>query len=214
MVHSLTRFLGLLLCLGVVTASASTASRKWERLENCRLVASIGNDGDSFHVQHQGRTYVFRLCYVDTPEGSHFHWLETRLREQEDYWKISRNELFKTAEIAADFSRNQLSRGFTVRTNWHDAKGSGAEKRFFALIETPKGDLAELLVANGLARVYGYMPPHPDGKNGPAIMSRLRGLEDLAFHKKLGAWKTSKRRSPPARAPRSNSLPDAVLETR
>ena len=184
--------------------SIRAAGGKWEKLEGCRFIEGRGNDGDSFHVSHNGRAYIFRLCYVDTPEDEFFHWLKKRLTEQQEYWKISREELFRISREATKFTARELSGKFTVWTDWHDAKGNSSEPRYFAVVQSPSGDLAELLGARGLARVHGYMPAHPHGKSGPAVMRRLREVEKTAFRKKLGAWKNSKRQAPPVRAPQIN----------
>lgn len=188
-----------LLCAASAWAGPERPSGKWEKLDGSRLIPALGNDGDSFHVSYRGREYLFRLCYVDTPEGEHLHWLADRLQDQQKYWGITRKELFRQAEAARQFSLEKLSFPFTVWTDWQDAKGNSSIPRYFAVVETRSGDLAELLVAAGLARVYGYMPQHPHGFRGPTVMSRLRGLEAIAFRKRLGAWKNTTRNAPPRR---------------
>lgn len=55
----------LILCL---LAGPDPAAEPWKTLQNCRLVAHDSNDGDSFHVQHAGKEFIFRLDYVDAPE--------------------------------------------------------------------------------------------------------------------------------------------------
>lgn len=172
-------------------------SGKWEKLEGCRLIAAPGNDGDSFHVSHRGKNYLFRLCYVDTPEGEYFSEMKNRLRDQQEYFQISREELFRLAEEAKRFSAAKLAGGFTVWTDWQDAQGASSIPRFFGVIETRTGDLAELLVSFGLARVYGYMPRHPKGQSGSVYMDKLRTLEKAAFGKRTGAWRYSTRKAPP-----------------
>jgi hypothetical protein len=42
---------------------------EWETLRNCRLIENESNDGDSFHVKADGEERIFRLYFVDTPEG-------------------------------------------------------------------------------------------------------------------------------------------------
>src|SRR5262245_28667425 len=46
----------------------NSASNQWEVLEGCRLVEAGARDGDSFHVRHRDREYVFRLYFADAPE--------------------------------------------------------------------------------------------------------------------------------------------------
>jgi len=43
-------------------------AKKWETLVDCKLKNNSFNDGDSFHVSHKGKEYIFRLYFVDTPE--------------------------------------------------------------------------------------------------------------------------------------------------
>ena len=51
-----------------VNVDARNESKDWIVLNNCRLIVNPANDGDSFHVEHQGREHIFRLYFVDTPE--------------------------------------------------------------------------------------------------------------------------------------------------
>ena len=69
-----------------------------------------------------------------------------------------------------------------------DAMGRSRMQRFYAFIETAEGDLAELLVANGLARVYGSAAT-PAGLSSPEReWQKLKRLEREAEVQKVGGW--------------------------
>jgi hypothetical protein len=71
-----------------------------------------------------------------------------------------------------------------------DALGRSKQQRFYAFIETSEGDLGELLVANGLARVHGAIAS--SGTSAPARHKRkLEQLERVAKQQKVGAWGAS-----------------------
>ena len=87
------------------------------------------------------------------------------------------------------FTQKLLSgQKFTVWTRWEDAMGSSQQKRYFGIVQVGKDDLAELLVQNGLARVYGASAVMPDGRSVDDQFARLRQMEHRAKAKRLGAW--------------------------
>ncbi len=164
---------------------ASAVSGRWEKLED----AVLGDgymDGDSFHVRHGGKDIVIRLYYVDTPETDKTH--EDRNADQADYFNISPTQVIPLGNKGKVFTRRTLSgEKFTVWTRWEDAMGSG-QKRYFGVVQVGKDDLAELLVANGLARVYGASTVLPDGTTMDQKFAKLRQLERRAKAKRLGGW--------------------------
>ncbi len=57
------------------------------------------------------------------------------------------------------------------------------------MVTTSTGDdLGELLVRNGLARIYGMRTPLPDGRRSREYLARLHELENEAKAAKLGGW--------------------------
>jgi endonuclease YncB( thermonuclease family) len=50
-------------------------------------------------------------------------------------------------------------------------------------------DLAELLVRNGLARIYGTRTLLPDGRDSRTYLATLAGLEQQAKSDGLGGWR-------------------------
>ncbi len=164
------------------------SAEKWEVLSKCKLITNSYNDGDSFHISYKGNEYIFRLYFVDTPETNLKY--KNRVKEQAEYWKISTKATMKIGKKAKKFSADKLKGKITVFTKWDDAKGSSKIPRYFAFVKTTSGDdLAELLVSNGLARIYGMRVNHPKGNKANVISKRLKKLERSAKSKKLGGWK-------------------------
>ncbi len=156
----------------------------WELLENCRLTRNASNDGDSFHVRHGNKEYIFRTYYVDAAETD--LRFPDRVNEQAKYFGTSVRDTLKLGELATDYTKRALDgQMFNVVTRWQDARGSSRQPRYFAFIITDKGDLDELLVEQGLVRIYG-MPV--DGQNGLRKLRRLKQLEKDAKQQQAGAW--------------------------
>lgn len=167
----------------------------WETLEGCRLLKKETFDGDSFHVRHQGKEYIFRLLYVDTPERKELGLTE-RTTDQAKYWKIYKKDLYLLAEEASLFTAKTLSSPFTLQTRWEDARGNSSLPRYYAVVMTAEQkDLASLLVANGLGRIHGRPVSSPDGRSGEEVVKSLEKLEGEAKAQNKGAWAFPKRGS-------------------
>lgn len=185
------------------------AGQHWVTYQNCRLLPNPANDGDSFHVRAGGREYIFRLYFVDTPETDAS--LPARVDEQAKYFHVSVPQTLQIGAEAERFTREKLSRPFTVETCKEDARGRSHLPRYFAFVEVGGEDLAETLVRNGLARVYGAPGQPPDRPAPAAEKSKLEQLERNAKGQKLGGWGVAaghlSRRAPaaPSSAPRAGS---------
>jgi len=156
----------------------------WTVLENCRLMKNSGNDGDSFHVKHDGKEYIFRLYFVDAAETNDD--FPDRIKDQADYFQLSPDATIKLGYEAAKFSTSLLaSSPFTVLTRWEDARGNSSLPRHYAMVVTPLGDMDELLSREGLVRQYGMQV---DGNLGHKKASTLRKLEKEAQDQRAGAW--------------------------
>jgi competence protein ComEA len=199
--HSLRRaalggLLGLAVCLPPVLfaqqkTDAKNSKAQWEILEGCRLVTNSIVDGDSFHVRHKDREYVFRLYFVDAPEGDVA--LTDRAQDQAAYFGISPKDIPRAAKLASQFTRNALSAGeFTVITRWRNAMGRSTLARFYAVVLVNGKNLAEELVANGLARIHGFRANWPDGPRSTTFINKLKNLELTAREQKRGVWDESK----------------------
>jgi endonuclease YncB( thermonuclease family) len=116
---------------------------------------------------------------VDTPEAETAY--RDRLDEQAAYFGISRAQAAEVARQAAAFTKAKLSRPFTVWTRWRAALGRSALGRVYCIIITSDGrDLNELLVENGLARIYGTRTALFDGRDSRAYLDRLSAQEAKA----------------------------------
>lgn len=89
------RVLGALLIL-------SQWSLAWDRLSGCKLLPNRSNDGDSFHVEHEGREYIFRLYFVDCPESS--MQVPERVAAQAKDFGVSEEEVLDTGDEATVFT--------------------------------------------------------------------------------------------------------------
>ncbi|HEX8311378.1 MAG TPA: hypothetical protein VF614_08685 [Chthoniobacteraceae bacterium] len=150
-------------------------------IEGCQWKADQWNDGDSFHVVtgDQQREIVARLYFIDTPEAETAYI--DRLDEQAAYSGISRAQATEVAREESASTKARLSRPFTVWTRWRSALGRSALGRSYCIIITAEGrDLNELLVENGLARIYGTRTALFDGRDSRVYLARLAALETKA----------------------------------
>lgn len=194
-------FLSLALC---GAASFASAEEPWQTYQNCTLLPNAANDGDSFHVRAGGKEYIFRLYFVDTPETDAS--LPERVAEQAKYFHVTVPQTLQVGIEAERFTRAKLGRPFTVMTCKQDARGRSHLPRYFAFIEMGREDLAESLVANGLARVYGATAKTPAGQEPEAENRKLKQLEITARSQKLGGWGVeSGRLNTRAAAPQSSA---------
>ena len=183
-------FLILSIVFGILPLSAKTG--EWEILEGARLDKSAYYDGDSFHIRHKGKDYVFRLFYVDTPETDTRY--PERIKGQAKYFSISADQTVELGKEAAEFAKDFLRGSFTVYTDWSDGWGHGT--RYRAIIMKDGEDLGAALVSNGLARASGFVPdtPWPGYKKSVwDYRNYLNRLKDEAERNEVGGWAMSGR---------------------
>lgn len=183
--------LGLLLLLSCASASASSSSSKdWVKLENCRIIPNESNDGDSFHVRCNDTEYLFRLYLVDAPEieGA---LTASRLIEQAAYFGISVPEVIEVGRKAKQLVDQKLSEPFSAYTHMAGGLGRSRIPRFLAFIQTKDGDLGELLVFNGLARIHGTRGAPPGVASSADEIAKLQELEEKAKAARRGGWNVS-----------------------
>ena len=189
-----------IVCAGMVLAAAVLAADEpWHELRDCELIPHTGNDGDSFHVKHGDDHFLFRICFADAPETSRS--IPHRIKEQALWWSISEDDVLVYGEAAKTFSLAWLKNGFTVHTQYKDARGRSAMKRNFAMVAVDGEFLSQVLVSAGLARAYGYLPTLPDGTSRWTYRKKLQELERKAKGKRKGAWRTSELPSKPNAMP-------------
>ncbi len=160
-------------------------------IPGCRLVVTDWSDGDSFPVTApDGTQFTIRLYGADT-----FEWHiaddtdARRLRAQRRYFGIQDIQAAKNlGEKGARFTRKVLAEPFTVHTSWSDGRGSPQYKRYYAFVTTNTGgDLATLLVRNGLARAFGVYRQTPT-LTAAEHEAHLDDIELTAARRGVGAW--------------------------
>ncbi len=115
--------------------------------------------------------------------------MKDRIDEQAQYFGMNPNNVIKMGKVAEDFTRDRLNAPFTVWTEWMDAMGDSPAQRFFAFVRDSEGrDLAQELVGNGLARVYGAQADHPEGPNRMTQWGILDRRQQKAKSQKRGCW--------------------------
>ncbi len=187
----MSRVLFVVVAIWLAIVDVGARGGDWITLENCRLVPSEANDGDSFHVSVNGKEFIFRLYLVDAPETDAAN--PARLIEQAKYFGISVPQVIEMGEAAKEFTQEKLAEPFTVVTRMANAMGRSNTERFYAFVQTKEGDLGEQLVANGLARIYGRRVTTPGASSSAAERQKLEGLKDEAKRRKVGGWGTSGR---------------------
>ena len=176
------------------TRTAKKAQSRFETLHDARLVEHRDNDGDSFHIAHDGgEEHEFRLYFVDAPEKRLHQFNGQRIEEQGRYFgKLPTDQTIGIGLEAKAFTDHLLkNRHFTVQTRWQRVFDSG---RFFAFVFFDEGDgkpqeLSEKLVRAGLCRIYTQGANLPDGRHEKEFEARLRKLEREAKAAKQGAWR-------------------------
>ncbi len=183
------RSLCLLLLALFAPLAAQAASNPYQKIENCRWKADRWDDGDSFHVTlTDGNELILRLYFVDTCEEEKKY--ADRIRDQGAYFGIGEEETKALGRAATVFTRDALAKPFTVWMRWHKALGRSKQDRWYAMIITADGkDLAQELVRNGLARIYGTRTVLWDGRTSKQYNDRLAELEAEAKREKIGGWR-------------------------
>lgn len=159
------------------------------------LVESGANDGDSFVVDAGGRRLHLRLYYVDcleTTAGSNNEMVDRIVAQQRHFGLAEPQAVVHYGGEAARFTKQVLSRPFTVHTGYAKAMGRSSMGRYYAFIETHDGrDLGHLLVEQGLARIHGRTRPAPDGRRSKVVLQDLRDLRDMAMMNRAGIWQST-----------------------
>ena len=183
------RFAPLFIAVLAAATLHAASEPKWEKLEGCTLGDTKYADGDSFHVKNDGKDLIIRLYFVDTPEHSGDQRFPDRIADQAKYFGLSSTEVLKVGDAAQKFTARTLGAApFVVFTCGQDAMGASSQQRIYGIVETKQGNLADLLVKNGLARIYGKRITMPDGTDSRAYLEKLGKLEQEAKRKKVGGW--------------------------
>ena len=165
-----------------------------QMFSNAKLINNPANDGDSFLVEANGKSFRVRLYFVDCPETSISSKSDARrVREQTRYFGLSHAaRTIHFGNEAKTFVERILAKPFTVHTAFASALGRSAKGRVYGFITTADGDdLASLLVKNGLARTHGMGRKTPNGIPRNEMIERLRDIETSAMLKHIGIWSES-----------------------
>ena len=190
----------VVLMLGCITP---TLGADLQMFSNARLINNPANDGDSFLVEANGKSFRVRLYFVDCPETSiNFKSDAWWVREQTRYFGLSEAaRIIHFGNEAKAFVDRILVKPFTVHTAFASALGRSSKGRVYGFITIADGnDLASLLVKNGFARTHGMGRKTPAGVSRDEMIERLRDLEISAMLKHIGIW--------------SESDPDRIAELR
>jgi endonuclease YncB( thermonuclease family) len=179
---------------GTLHVPAGETAGGFERLVGCRLLPARSNDGDSFRVGHSGGEVTLRLYYVDAPESylDPQGFNRDRLAHQGRYFGgLAAAETIDVGLEAKSFARRLLTEHpFEVFTAWEPVYDSGRHYGFVRFTGGgPEGRyLSELLVENGLARIYTKGTDTPDGRSRREYQEHLGGLEKSAKAAGAGGW--------------------------
>lgn len=170
------------LVLAFLLTPSAQAAKPWQTLEACQLVESTINDGDSFRVHWNGGELTVRLYFADTPEAD-YRFMD-RTKAQAAYFGITEEQAVEVGKMASKFTKDALKDGFSIRTRWQGVFSGKTNARKYGIVSVGDQDLAEMLVANGLARIHGM------GIGGQTWeeVERLKGLEAKAKAEGKGAW--------------------------
>jgi DNA uptake protein ComE-like DNA-binding protein len=192
-----------LVAVAVVLSSSigrAAASKEWITMEHCELVPNAANDGDSFRFRFENTEYLARLYLVDAPE-TEGGVNAGRLIEQAGYFAISVPEVVEIGEQAKKFTAAKLATPFTFVTRKASGMGRSNIERFYGFVQTSEGDLGQLLVTNGLARVHGTRAGRPGTSSAAEEIKTLTELEQQAKQAKRGAWGVKSGNSNPGSTP-------------
>ena len=162
-------------------------ARGWTELEGVVFETDGYSDGDSFRAKRNSSKYMFRLYFVDAPETD--DRFESRVLEQAAYFGVTKEEVMKAGEKAGEWMKELLGKEtITVFTRYTDARGASDRKRYFAMVKVGDRWLSELLVEQGLARIYGMQVELPDGTSFKKYWRNLERLEKEAKERNRGLW--------------------------
>ena len=185
----------VLLLVGSTILSTKIFAKELRRLKNVKYIDNPSNDGDSFTIKAGRRSYRLRLYYVDCPETSAPTRNDAqRVKEQTRHFGLnSIDDTFKFGNKATTLVKTLLkNKRFTVHTEFADAMGRSKRGRIYGFVTLVGGeDLADRLIKEGLARVYGMARETPTGVSKKRAWAKLRTLEDVAQLKRAGVWSVS-----------------------
>ena len=169
--------------------SEKQTSKVFEVILNARLHDHPDNDGDSFHLAHDGQIHEFRLYFVDCPEKRKHAFNGERLGEQGRYFGgLSEAETVAVGQQAKAFTQQLLTtQPFSILTKWQRVYNSSRHYAF--IVFDDDRDLSAKLIDAGLARIHTSGTMLPDGRSVTTYQNQLRVSEKIARANKTGAWR-------------------------
>lgn len=203
--------------IAAALAPPPAADSRWELITSGVRTESPHNDGDSVAVRVNGRTVIFRLCFVDAIEANPRS--TGRLARQAAHFGIPEDKLDAARGLAlraGAFTKAQTSGPLRVWTRWEPVSPRSGNPSIRAFIEGRDGDLALLLVRSGLALIKSgpAVSPHPDGRSVAEILRELESAEEEARQARRGGWAFSEQVAPadPAGAAAPPARKDGVFD--
>lgn len=147
-------------------------------------------------IRHQGRSYQFRLYFVQTPEPELRDSTRAILRAQTEYFgDPPLSKLMEHGEIADQFVREILTeRPFRIITRFEPERGT---KSLYAFIQVDTEEnvrkyLSAILVREGLASITAKSSHTPFGQNALDFREHLVAERDQAINDRAGIWADSR----------------------
>lgn len=174
--------------------TSRTSKNGFEVLTGARLINDRNNDGDSFKISHDGRQFELRLYFVDAPEKRLHQYNGERIDHQGRYFgNLTRDQTMEVGLQAKDLVDELLTtRPFRVETRWKAVFDSGRHYAF-VFLEDSNEELSEILVREGLVRIYTEGSDLPDGRKRADFERHLKKLEATAKAQQKGGWNRSRR---------------------
>ena len=181
----------------LLCAVSASVFAEWTVLENCKLVRSESNDGDSFLIEssteYRGQTqHRVRLYFVDTAEtSSNSDFMKDRLEAQAAYWGGRDSDFALRMGLRAQQTVLKLLKGrFDVYTQGEYAPSIG-RPRLYAMVRVKDRWLSSILTEEGLVRIHGVGTDIPDRTSQKGYRLGLQRLERLAKSEQRNAWSRS-----------------------
>lgn len=166
---------------------AQPSCAEWEVLDGVQVIPHNYNDGDSFRASYNGREFLFRLYGADCAETDMS--FPDRVADQSRDFGVTSNLAVEWGRRAAHRTAEILKSPFRVLTQWQDALGRSKIPRYYAyVLPSGGGDLAAILLNEGLARAKGLSPSPPSGFPRVGTTTEYKKLQTQAETARRGIW--------------------------
>ncbi len=176
-----------------ITSDLSTEGL--EVLADAHFVPDAASAGDRFRINQGGKEYLIRLAWVSCPAPTPDD--KTSKKFHAGYFGITEEDAVSVGKQAAEFTNSYLSdKPLRILTRWQKDQDGAL---YAIVVPDDIGDLASILVDNGLAAVN-----QPSAKNPPLrkieerALTSLKEREAAAKQRPIqpGAWALAPESSP------------------